>query len=123
MVRSAGMGDAGSSGKLWSEGPQICNIDPKVMPHFSFLAKCNYCGEMIPFTTEVEREMRKHYNTKHRLYCNACKKGDFNTREELDTHLSAVHKDGICFKCHTSFKLASALAMHVSDLPRTQKLR
>ncbi|KAG0620216.1 hypothetical protein M758_4G198600 [Ceratodon purpureus] len=104
------MGDAS---KLWSEGPIICNVDPKVMPHFSFHAKCNYCEEIIAFTTELEREMRKHYNLKHRLYCNACKKSDFNTREELNTHLSAFHKDGICFNCHASFKLASAVAMHV----------
>lgn len=102
----------GDSSKFWSEGPLICNVDPKVMPHFSFLAQCNYCGEMIPFTSGVERDMRKHYNTRHRLYCKACKKGDFSTREELDRHLSAVHKDGICFICHVSFKLPSAVAMH-----------
>ncbi|XP_024372927.1 uncharacterized protein [Physcomitrium patens] len=103
----------GDSVKLWSDSPQICNVDPQVMPHFSFHAKCNYCEGIIPFTVEVERDMRKHYNSKHRLYCNACKKSDFNTKEELEAHLSTFHKDGVCFNCHGSFKLASAIAMHV----------
>lgn len=104
---------AATSCKIWSEGPMICNVDPKVMPHFSFHAKCNYCLETVPFTTDLEVEMRKHYNLKHRLYCNACKKGDFSTREQLESHLSLFHKNGVCFNCHASFKLASAVAMHV----------
>jgi hypothetical protein len=104
--------------KLWSEGPHIWGVDPKVIPHFNFYAVCNdeSCQETFPFAVGLGETMRKHYNAKHRLYCKACKKGDFNSRGDLEIHLCSVHKDGVCFMCHTSFDLPTALAMHVSSL-------
>ncbi|KAG0592487.1 hypothetical protein KC19_1G256300 [Ceratodon purpureus] len=103
--------------KPWTEGPHFWGMDPKVIAHFSFYAMCNYenCQEYFPFTVGLGEEMRKHYNAKHRLYCKACKK-DFNSKGELEIHLSTVHRDGVCFMCQASFDLPAPLAMHVSSL-------
>ena len=112
--------------KFWAEGPQICNLDlqREVMPHFSFFAVCNYgdCQAKIPFAVGLGKKLRKHFYEKHRLYCKAWKKGDFDSVEDLDNHLHFVHKDGLCYKCHTSFDLASALAMHVRNVLSTSRL-
>lgn len=84
------------------------------MLYFSFYVKCNYCEGIIFFIVEVERDMWKYYNFKYWLYCNVCKKSDFNIKEEFEVYLFIFYKDGVCFNCYGFFKLVLVIVMYVS---------
>lgn len=101
--------------QFWAQGPRICNVDSRMMPHYKVQAVCNYCEDFtIPFATGLGREMRKHYNETHRLLCKVCNRDNFGDKTELEVHALKNHPINLCSKCQAPFVLASAFAMHVS---------
>ncbi len=56
--------------------------------------KCKECGQTLLSVDELKEHMKQHERASDLFQCNMCKM-PFETREELEKHIQAVHERSI----------------------------